>query len=312
MEAGLGARARIVSGVLGWLRVMLTFGVIGLIVVLAIGPRVRDEMDETFLGVGQELLHQPRTSLGERTLVLNGHRMRVTTGSTERTLGEVLDRFEDRCHDADGVPSSPMLDFLESPPKGQDGPDPTIRAERGQGGYAACIDVGSDDLEPSGWRSKIEAFARTVDIDQLGRFRYLYAEGGERTFFVALESEGPFRLREMFPETGDVGGDEPRDVPRPPASQRILAAHEEGQPFAVRAYVSEQLTATQLERHYRAEMPRRGWRALETGRIPEGQPLPEHAVVYEMPSERELVGRLVFLVFRDRESGGFTTMLEAE
>ena len=276
---------------LAWVRVGLAFAAIGAIVFIAITPRVRTNLDEAFLGLGPQLLKQP--SAAERVLVLNGQRMRVRTGSSREPLSTVLDRFEAQCHTRDGIPSERAA-------------DPTVRASNDRGGYVACIDVDDDDLDGNRWHDRFTAFARTTDFERLGRLRYLYAEGGTETFFVEMSSDGPLRLADMFAIDRDVPGDDLQGIPRPPNADRILAAHEEGQPYAVVAYRGIGPGAQELRHHYRDRMVASGWRLLDH----EDQ-LPNDALAFEQPRASSHVGRTVFFFFHDRDDGAVTTMLEA-
>jgi hypothetical protein len=65
----------------------------------------------------------------------------------------------------------------------------------------------------------------------------------------------------MFPKAGDAPGVDFPDLPRPPGSRRILSAWEEGQAPAVNIYESSTLKPDQLDKFYRAELPKLGWEA---------------------------------------------------
>jgi len=326
-EASFGRR------VLRWFRGYLarTARIIGVILVFAVvlfivfGPRVRAQLDHTFLGMGEDLLHQPRDddASGTRTLQLNGQAFDITTGTSTEPLGAVLDRFEMRCQQNDGLREEDVAEFLAKQEEqlgiDLEGVEPTIRDETERSGYVACVDVGTEDLDPSSWRDRLEAFSRALDVDKLGTFRYVYAERGDSsTFYVAIESKGRFEIFELFPERGDAPGADPEGVPRPGGARRILHAFEEGQPYGMTVYEVPGGDPDALEAHYREVMPERGWRLLE----PEGdaarllrRPV-RRALVFERPSDEEgaPVGETVWLFFREQsgaEESAIATVLEA-
>jgi hypothetical protein len=84
---------------------------------------------------------------------------------------------------------------------------------------------------------------------------------GKDVFLVMLWTDGPLNVRQMFPTEGDAPGLDFADLPRPPKSRRILSAWEEGQGPALNMYLSEHQNGKALEEHYRAELPKFGWKA---------------------------------------------------
>src|SRR5688500_13058909 len=77
------------------------------VAVLAFGffyHRARAQVSESLFGVGDQMMRYVGADDQDapRDLLLNGERIRFSSGTSERSLDEVLDHFEARCAEVDG------------------------------------------------------------------------------------------------------------------------------------------------------------------------------------------------------------------
>lgn len=87
----------------------------------------------------------------------------------------------------------------------------------------------------------IAVMARTFkdsrDLNDLGTWKGVYAKAGDNSVsFLTLEAQGSFRPELMFPKTGDVPGEEFKELPRPPGRRTLSIAHNEN--TALNTYLS--------------------------------------------------------------------------
>lgn len=236
-----------------------------------VARRVRAEANEIMMGVGAQMMqYADADRQGEpRTLYLNGQRLAFGSGwARERSVDEVLDFFEARCRARDGR----LADQLQELARARDieAPDSTpfdgtLRDSSAHGGYVACFDVGEERQGVEGLLARLEGFANTGDLANLGGLRYVYAremdEGG--THFVVFHTDDRLNVYEMFPRTGDAPGVDAEDVPRPANVRRLMSAWEEGDPHAMTMYTSTTRSSEELQAWYRQELPHAGWELVD-------------------------------------------------
>jgi hypothetical protein len=187
-------------------------------------------------------------------LSVNGLELGLLTLSTSESVHETLDRFQARCRARGGfdVPE-PLKGDLTSPLDG------TIREESETEGIVACIDTGRP-LTLNELSERLRAFGERGDLATLGELRYAFARrNGSQTTVVALWTDGPAPLFALFPKTGDAPGLDPRGVPRPPASRRLLSGREHGMPYSLTLYRVENQTPDALRRWYESALVADGW-----------------------------------------------------
>jgi hypothetical protein len=262
------------------------------------------------MGIGIEMLRYQGAERQEapRTLHLNGQAIRVSVGIAPEPLDAVLDFYEGRCRARSGSLQDEVRAFQERSPEGPEIAASwldTVLREDGDGrGFVACIDTGSPTETTESIAAKANRMRHHMDLSEIGDLRFVYAaeEEGD-TVFVIMWTDGPFRVREMFPNEGDSPGRDVDDVPRPPDSRRLLSAWEDSQPQSMTLYAGEGSDAASLEVTYRASMPSAGWNLLE---VPDAAPRPEDApptLVYERGE------RMVILTFIDLHQGGAQTSI---
>jgi len=289
-----------------WLRGLLRAGLVLTFVGVVAGGGVyhsaRAQMDETFFGLGEHMMlyeyaaHQD----APRDLVINGQTIKLSSGTTTRSMGEVLDFFEARCADSDGEIALQMAQLAADHPEVTDevAPSdlPTLREQGARTGYVACFDMGDASIEVTEVLRRIRAYNRTGDVAEIGDMRYVFAERTEQgAHFVALWTEGEFNVRRMFPAEGDAPGLDVEGVTRPPRSRRMLTGFERGQPHSMTVYHSR-LDEAGLESFYRRELVEHGWTLMAR---PEDLPTDTPPTLI---AERD--DRMVTLVFLPNEQEG--------
>jgi len=289
-----------------WLRALLRAALLLAFVGVIAGGWVyhsaRAQMDETFFGLGEQMMlyeyaaHQD----APRDLVVNGQTIKLSSGTTTRSMEDVLGFFEGRCAEADGDVALQMEQLLadhpevssERPPSSL----PVLREQGARTGYVACFDMGEASIDVTEVLRRIRAYDRTGNVAEIGDMRYVFAERTERgAHFVALWTEGEFNVRRMFPEQGDAPGQDVDGVSRPPRSRRMLSGFERGQPHSMTVYHSR-LDEAGLEAFYRRELPERGWTFLAR---PEDLPTDAPPTLV---AERD--DRMVTLVFLPNQQTG--------
>jgi hypothetical protein len=247
-----------------------------LVIVSAIGiatsyQRARGQLREVLLSTGAQmmLLADAERQDDPRQIVLNGQRIQFSTGVVPYPVSELLDRFESACEQIDAGLMERMAETLAMRPEWtrehQIPVRPLMRDEQSDAGYVACLDLGRDRVETGVLIERFREFERTRDLHSIGDLRYVYATpmADGRAHFVALWTDGSLRFDQVFPETGDVLGEDPADVPRPPGARRILSAYETGDSQRATFYETAELDEGGLDLFYRRELPTHGWRLLD-------------------------------------------------
>lgn len=154
---------------------------------------------------------------GLRTLVINGARLRLRSGTTRDGIDEVLD--------AQAVPCRPEGQAL----------NPIVRTRRAEQGFVGCIVPRASESFAERWR----AFAETHDLAALGELRVTWAmQSPIGTRYVAIASDGALDLLKMFPGDGDAPGTDLPELPRPPETRRLLSTFQEGADAVLLSYES--------------------------------------------------------------------------
>jgi hypothetical protein len=221
--------------------------------------------------VGQRLLQSlGPVVIGEPQRVqLNGQSLFVASSVTALSARDVMARFEGYCREHSGglaravgrMPATYAGKLVPAElrdPAGwltlKDGSDEntqqiTCFARSDQGTLDAFID-------------RVGAFWNTGDLSQIGDFRYAIARrmASGKTHVLVMWTEGRFNLFDMFPENGDAPGTDPKNVPRPPESVRLLSGELPGHPYTVRVYESTRSPAAVLG-FYDQKLTERGFSA---------------------------------------------------
>lgn len=154
---------------------------------------------------------------GLRTLVINGARFRMRTGSTPDSIEAVMNAHAEPCR-------SHALT-----------PDPLVRTRHANQGFIGCIVARSEPLF-----ERVRRLHETQDLAALGELRFLWAmQSPTGTRYVAIASEGELKVPAMFPADRDAPGIDPPSLPRPPSARRLITTWQEGQAPVLVSYMSE-------------------------------------------------------------------------
>lgn len=233
--------------------------------------RARAQVSDGFFDLGAQMMRyaQARHQDAPRDLMLNGQRIRFSSGTAQKTADEVLDFFEARCASVDGELMEQVETFrAQHPDRTQDTGSPVLREDTGSAGYVACLDLGESSLGVTELAERLRRFGETGDVHDVGDMRYVFVEeyeheGRTTSHFVAMWTNGTFNVNRMFPERGDAPGRDVEGVARPPESRRVLSSWERGEPYTISVYHTRTDEA-ELESFYRAALFRDGWSLLDT------------------------------------------------
>jgi hypothetical protein len=269
----------------------------------------RAEVNEMMMDLGARMMRyaHARAQDRPRTLLVNGLALRFASGTTGRSVPEVLDDFHARCRQNSGRLAEQIETIIRRGRGGLDSsrgglPDGTLRYGTRDRGFVACLALGTGEVSPQEILQQVNRFLQAGDLSFLGGLRYVMAERGERsTSFVTFWTEGEVDLFQAFPADRDAPGRDMEGVPRPPNSVRLLSAWEQDRAPSLSIYRVASLDAVGLERFYRRILPEHGWRLLEQ------RPLP--GAGRALFAER--VGRTVAITLAADEPGyGHVTVLE--
>ncbi len=198
------------------------------------------------------------------TMLLNGQPIHIATGHTSDSLETVLDVFEERCIARDGRIKGRLDELLAEDAEGLEYDssllDPTLRKQDDEHGFVACLDLRDDVVGPGEVLARFTRFRRTMDVSELGDFRYVYAQAQPdgQTTFTQVWVDGEFNIGHMFPARGDAPGGDLPEVPRPAESRRIFSSMELGKDQRVVVYTNDQ-SKDQVHEFYLREMAALGW-----------------------------------------------------
>ena len=118
----------------------------------------------------------------------------------------------------------------------------------------ACFATGAA-VDERGLAARLGEVVRTGDLAALGELRYAVIKDGDGggAFVTVARSEGPVRLNDMFPATGDAPGRDPGVAPRPEGARRVLNVGARGAKYSIHAYESAHAPAAAIAR-YRASL----------------------------------------------------------
>jgi hypothetical protein len=243
-----------------------------LVVVVAIASCLSSaeaHLGESLIAFGDELSKFTTGKLDskEGRLNVNGLTVHRITASTPLGIKETLDRLGRVCSERGGIGNSASLlgakraDIANKLPAVLDG---IYRHEGENEGVLACIDT-ERPLGPTELTRRLREFAQSGNLSVVGRLRYVLARRqGSVTSLLVLWTDGNAPLLTMFPKTGDAPGIDPRDVPRPDGTDRLLSAAEQGSPYAITVYRSRERSPRVVRDQYMKQLREQGWHVTAT------------------------------------------------
>lgn len=247
------------------MRVSVYLAVVTLLLGTIATRRVYGSVEKGALEIGSGLAQLGDVVGPNYRVSINGEVVNVSSAMTDEPLDTVLDRFEKECREHAGgleeeLGSLPQTLQSQLPPavRGPAGIG-IVRTRDTDSGMVACLarDV---DLGYGGTMEAIGRFAKSGDLADLGKLRYVMAErtASGRTHVVGAWTEGSFRIGHLFPASGDCPGSDLPDTFRPDGSRRLLTASVDGAPFGVRIYDAKG-TPDEVLSQYERGMVAAGW-----------------------------------------------------
>ena len=197
---------------------------------LAATDRVHAAGTELIEAIGEPLraYSNARHDDGLRTLIVNGARLRLRSGTTTDGIDVVLDNQSASCR-----------------PIGAEH-NPIVRTRRADQGLAGCV----VPRQGQHWIEGVRAWIASQDLAALGELRVTWAMTSPHgTRYVTVASDGPLVLPEMFPEDGDAPGFDLPALPRPPEARRLLSTWQHGATPLLLSYQST-LPLRELQTRY--------------------------------------------------------------
>jgi hypothetical protein len=255
---------------------------------------VSANLREGSLQLGRELAPVGDVLGATKTVFLNGAAMNVSNATTDLAPGAVLDRFEALCREHPALLARAFSDIpetLRNEILGARGGSRfgVMRAEAHGDGALTCF---TDDrsLSLRDLPDRLSAFSESGDLSELGHFRYVYVRklGSGKTAVRTVWTDGPLKLKEMFPASRDAAGFDSPAVPRPPESRRVFSATSAQVPFGVHIYDAPG-DRESLARFYDERMDSLGWRRVAGGNRDEAIYMTDkgHAVYVTFGARRE-------------------------
>lgn len=251
-------------------RVSAYCGVVTLILGTIATRRVYGSVEKSALEVGSGLAQLGDVAGPNYDVKLNGEVIHVSSTMTDTPMEQVLERFEKECREHAGGLEEELTQLpaavqgqLPADMKGPAGAG-VMSTREGDKGMVACL-ARDADLGYTGTLQALSRFAKSGDLADLGKLRYVLAERapGGRTHVVGVWTEGSFHIGHMFPGEGDCPGSDLPETYRPEGSRRLLTASVEGAPFGVRIYQTPG-TPEEVLSKYDAGMVAAGWQPVHT------------------------------------------------
>lgn len=219
------------------LQVVLYAGLVSALAGGLCAHRAAAELRERSVGLGKKL--ESFAGLAGRTTALsfNGASFSLSTRVIDEPVERVLERFVARC----GEDTKLLAEELGARSALASGFFQRLLVMRDMladdAATAVCLGgLGEGGL--SGLSARVQAFASSGDVSELGQLRYTYMRGaGQKTHVILVSSEGPLQLAELFPsDARDVAGPDVVPGVRPDSATRILAAAAADTPHIMNVY----------------------------------------------------------------------------
>jgi hypothetical protein len=222
-----------------WVGLLVAFGLVAARISMARASDLGQHFGDELLQIGERHI---ASDVPEDVyqIGINGQRFRSSNASSHRSMGELLDYFQEECrHHAGGLRDSfAHLDATVAtlaPASGTDGAL-VLRRDSGDRGYVFCV-APDHALSTTEKIRRLRAMSRTGDLTTVGEMRYVAVrDTAKGTDVVTAWTEGSFVLWRMFPPSGDAPGEDFGGVPRPEAARRVFSGSLEKAPFGVNIY----------------------------------------------------------------------------
>ena len=240
-------------------RLLGYFGFVGLLSAGWCYRSARAEVGEKMFEVGKNLSQLSDLVDTTHNFSMNGQHVYLSTGITDQTIDQVLDRYEQHCKDGGGVFSTL---FKDAPPTGEISDTfkmGIVREQTNDTGAILCLVKG--EKTPATALEALQTFADTQDFGSLGDARYVHVHrtSNGATKVTLLWTEGSVKLNELVAE-GDrePSGRDPDFLPRPLGGKRLMSIDAVGTKYNAFVYVSDE-SPDAVMNDLKAKMDQQGW-----------------------------------------------------
>jgi len=236
--------------------------------------RAHAGISEGALDLGRDMAPLAEYLKEPTPLTMNGEHMVLATAMTDKSVHDVLDRFETYCRTGPGSQGQAWADLgalaanapVDVASKAGGAFDLSVyRDERAQEGSVMCF-MRSETSGPTLMESLV-TFQKTHDFGSIGKMRYAYVSAGPtgRSMVLTAWTDDHFRLDSFAPpDQGDAPGSDPAGLPRPVQSRRIFGAALETAPFGAHVYRSS-ASPDEVRDRFDDDMAKVGWLPLGWG-----------------------------------------------
>jgi hypothetical protein len=233
----------------GWARVSAYLLFLSILSSVLVVRSVIADTKEAAAQFGRDLLPLVGV-LGEpQAVVVNGALFFVGAKHVDLPVSKVLDRVEEYCTEHAGHFEDEFVALPESEraklSKGTFDDARhlgTMRKQAGdEEGTTACIAAPEGMRGIKGFMQRVTAAMETGDLARFGSLRYVFAKkNGTGSTVLSMWNEGSVNISTIFPEQGDVPGQDIEGIERPPQSTRIFDAQIPGSGYGVRSYATKE------------------------------------------------------------------------
>ncbi len=253
----------------GVARVGAYLGVVGLVAGVFATHNAHASVAEGSLQFGRDMMELKEYIQAPTAFTLNGEKMVLATGTSDKKAHDILDSYETYCRAAKGSLGKEWSDLAAQPLSSHETKVASklggafdmgvYRVEHDGEGSVMCF-MRSEGTQKN-LLTSLQAFEHTHDLGSLGKMRYAYVRAlsdGRSMVFTAWTDEH-FRLDSFIPNgKQDAAGTDASGLPRPPESQRLLSAELDGSPFGTHVYRTQK-SPDEVRGYYDGEMVKRGF-----------------------------------------------------
>jgi hypothetical protein len=230
------------------------------VLTLVSGRSVYGDTLQVGMGIGHQLASLEELTGDAYRVRINGAELNWASNTTQKSVDEVLDRYESYCRKSPSSLGEAMQDIPKvvadsMPLKAHDPERAAVirQTDKGRGLVACFVSPAGSAHGAAHLGEALKTFGETGDLSKLGHFRYVFAEQRRRhTRVVTLWSDGPLIPGAMFPREGDAPGTDAQFAVRPPSSLRTLSVSIDGFAAGVHAYETSETPALVFETEDRA------------------------------------------------------------
>lgn len=232
--------------------------------------QVHASLGERVLALGNETRRLGVVDAELNKLRVNGVELSLSLMVVDAPVAEVLERYQGACDSGasnlrelwSNLPRLSATQQRELKVAGMSPGSGAFRFDKEDAGVVLCF-VDPPGAPPRTLLQRFQSMALSSDLSHFGALRYVSARRtGQRTQLTLLDSEGSLNLMKLVGDAdGDVEGEDPTNIARPPSARRAFSASVVGAPYNYNLYTTAEAPATILQR-YDSQLLARGWERM--------------------------------------------------